>query len=142
MKKYFFGILQVAFVVALGFFLFHVDRNVKETDRIQKFKPQKKEILIDDAELLISDEKHVAPGYTLYPISGPETITLLDSAGEMVHRWTGIDADRARLLPNCDLLVLHGSKLNLNKKPWSDLLTRVSQYNWDCLLYTSDAADE
>ena len=131
MKRYFLGILQIVFIVALGVFLFYVDRNVREADQAQKFKPQKKKISIDDAELVVSDEDSVAPGYTLYPISGPETITLLDVAGEVAHRWTGVDADRARLLPNCDLLVLHGSKLNLDKKPWSDLLTRASQYNWD-----------
>ena len=79
----------------------------------------------------ISDFGQAYPGFTLYPISGPEEIWLLNMRGAVVHRWRGIDVDRARLLSNCNLLALHGSKNRLKTPPWDKLIHRVSEYDWN-----------
>lgn len=70
------------------------------------------------------------PGFTLYATSGTAEIVLANLKGEFVKRWD-IDADRARLLPNCNLLVVHGSKWGLEREPWASLRSVVREYTWD-----------
>jgi hypothetical protein len=50
--------------------------------------------------------------------------------GEIVHSWN-VDAERARLLPNGNLLVLHGSKWGKDVEPWKSLRNKVREYDWD-----------
>ena len=71
------------------------------------------------------------PGFTLYTISGPEEIKLLNMSGQTVHSWSGIDSDRTRLLKNCNIITLHGSKNRIQDEPWNSLRTRVSEYDWE-----------
>jgi len=70
------------------------------------------------------------PGVTIIPQSGNEKIDLIDKNGALIHQWN-FDAARARLLPNCNLLVVHGSKWGLMREPWSSLKHFVREYDWD-----------
>lgn len=67
-------------------------------------------------------------GLTLLPISGTEEILLINNEGEIQHRWDGIDAARARLLPECKLLVIHGSKWGLKVERWKGRKHFLSVY--------------
>lgn len=71
-----------------------------------------------------------SPGFTLYPVEGGAKVQLLNMRGQIVHQWK-TDAERARLLPDGNLLVVHGSKWGRNKKEWADQRTRLREYNWD-----------
>ncbi|MCB9030771.1 MAG: aryl-sulfate sulfotransferase [Deltaproteobacteria bacterium] len=70
------------------------------------------------------------PSYTLYPVTGDEEVQLLNFYGNVVHTWK-VDATRARLLPNGNLLVVHGSKWGLNHEPWKSLRATVREYDWN-----------
>lgn len=70
------------------------------------------------------------PGFTIIPQSGNEKVQLVNMIGETVHEWD-FDAARARLLPNCNLLVVHGSKWGLMREPWRELRKHVREYSWD-----------
>ena len=69
-------------------------------------------------------------GVTLYPATGTASVYLLDMQGATLHSWP-LDANRARLLPNCNLLVVHGSKWGWRKEPWKSLRNTVREYDWD-----------
>lgn len=68
--------------------------------------------------------------FTLIPESGTEKVLLLNQKKEIVHSWN-LDAQRARLLPNCHLLVLHGSKWGIKKNKWRNLRDRVREYDFN-----------
>jgi hypothetical protein len=70
------------------------------------------------------------PGYTLYGTCGTAEVLLTNLNGDFVHRWD-VDADRARLLPNGNLLVIHGSKWGLHRAPWAELRSVVREYSWE-----------
>ena len=70
-------------------------------DTKQSLRPAKRVVSIS------TDRSY--PGVTIIPQSGNEKIDLIDKNGALVHQWS-FDAARARLLPNCNLLVVHGSK--------------------------------
>ncbi|MCI5066778.1 aryl-sulfate sulfotransferase [bacterium] len=80
-------------------------------------------------ELLVSDAERSSPGFTLYPVVGTAEVLLLSHHGEVVHRWE-VDAQRARLLPNGNLLVVHGSKWGTRVEPWKTLKFSVREYSW------------
>ncbi|MCB0354500.1 MAG: aryl-sulfate sulfotransferase, partial [Bdellovibrionales bacterium] len=83
-----------------------------------------------DFTLTIGDRAKVQPGLTLVPIAGSEQVILLSTEGQVVHSWD-FDVARARLLPNCNLLVLHGSNWGKTKKPWKKMLNLIREYDWD-----------
>lgn len=83
------------------------------------------------AKLNLDNQSRLWKAFTLLPVSGPEVIQLINTKGKVVHEWNNIDADRARLLPNGNLLVLHGSKNLIREEPWVNLRTRVSEYDWE-----------
>ena len=70
------------------------------------------------------------PGYTLMPLVGPARVALINMNGQVVHEWK-LDADRARLLPNGNLLVVHGSKWGARNEPWKSLRPTVAEYTWE-----------
>ncbi|MCB0354898.1 MAG: aryl-sulfate sulfotransferase, partial [Bdellovibrionales bacterium] len=92
----------------------------KEAEHTEKFRGQ----------LTVATDGQFSPGFTLYPVVGNAKVLLLSSSGETVHSWN-IDADRARLLPNCHLLVVHGTKWGASISPWSDLKFAVREYDWE-----------
>lgn len=70
------------------------------------------------------------PGYTLVPEVGSGLVKLVNLTGNVVHQWE-FDADRARLLPNGHIVVLHGSKWGLTIPKWSELQNVIREYDWD-----------
>ena len=55
---------------------------------------------------LLRNEPGASPGYTLFNLSGGDTVYLIDNAGLVVHRWDLADvAGSAKLLANGNLLV-------------------------------------
>lgn len=80
--------------------------------------------------LTINKPEKTYKGLTLYPISGTAEVQLLNMQGEVVHNWP-LDADRARLLDNCNLLVLHGSKWGSKVEPWKSLRPVIREYTWN-----------
>lgn len=70
------------------------------------------------------------PGFTLFPEVGSSKVKLLNMAGEVVHEWP-FDADRIRLLPNGNVLVVHGSKWGAGVRRWRKLNNVVREYDWD-----------
>ena len=84
----------------------------------------------DQLGLAISKQEHVSPGFTLIPTAGDERIVLVDSKGKIVHEWK-IDADRARLLPNANLLVVHASKWGEKQRHLHKLKFKIREYSWE-----------
>ncbi|MCB0338278.1 MAG: aryl-sulfate sulfotransferase [Bdellovibrionales bacterium] len=80
-------------------------------------------------ELKYFDTKLSSPGFTLVPVIGAAKVLLLNSRGNVVHTWN-LDADRARLLPNGNLLVVHGSKWGAKVEPWKSLRKTIREYSW------------
>lgn len=80
-------------------------------------------------------------GVTIYPVTGAPKVALISMTGEIVNIWN-VDADRARLLPNGNLLVVHGSKWGRYRKPWSELRAKVAEYDWSGkMVWDYDARD-
>ncbi|MCB0332005.1 MAG: aryl-sulfate sulfotransferase [Bdellovibrionales bacterium] len=77
-----------------------------------------------------SQRERVTEGFTLVPEVGSGLVRLINMSGSTVHTWN-MDADRARLLPNGHLAVLHGSKWGLTVQPWRDLQNVIREYDWD-----------
>ncbi len=80
--------------------------------------------------LTVHNKVKAFSGFTLYPEEGNATVKLLSMDGQVVHSW-GVDATRARLLPNCHLLVVHGSKWGNKVEPWRSLRRKVREYDWN-----------
>ncbi len=83
-----------------------------------------------EPQLTIHKSGNFFQAVTLYPLSGADAIHLLTEKGKSIHSWP-LDATRARLMPDCSLLVVHGSKYGLRKKKWRELKKIIRRYNWD-----------
>lgn len=68
-------------------------------------------------------------GFTLIPLVGAQKISLINMSGSEVHSWK-IDAARARLKPNGNILVVHGSKWGIKNEPWKSLRPTIKEYDW------------
>jgi hypothetical protein len=106
-----------------------------DTDDIVGKKRQKnlrKEIRWQDSEryLSIYDRTRTEPGLTLVPTCGSAEVLLLNMKGQVVHKWD-VDAARARLQPNGNIVVVHGSTWGETKKRWKQLMSKVIEYDWD-----------
>lgn len=80
------------------------------------------------------------PGLVLIPKAGTEEVILVDRDQSVVHQWN-FDAERAWLLPNCNLLVLHGSKWGRKQAEWQDLTRSIREYDWEGKLVWEHVAD-
>ena len=80
--------------------------------------------------LTVYDAEKASPGLTLFPVTGTAEVLLLSMQGQVLHRWN-VDAERARLLPDGSLLVIHGSDWGKDRKPWSELRQTLRRYAWD-----------
>jgi Arylsulfotransferase (ASST) len=76
------------------------------------------------------NDKRAFQSYALYPEEGNAQVKLLNMEGETVHSWA-VDASRARLLPNCNLLVVHGTKWGNQREPWRSLRKSIVEYSWE-----------
>ena len=72
----------------------------------------------------------VVSGLNLVPTASPNGILLFNEKGTLLHQWP-IDATRARLLPDCKLLVVHGSHWGKKLPKWNALLTIIREYDLD-----------
>ena len=70
------------------------------------------------------------PGFTTYPESGSGNVFLVNMSGDVVHEWK-FDASRLRLLPNCHVLVVHGTKWGMKRSPWKELRYSLREYDFD-----------
>lgn len=80
-------------------------------------------------------------GCTLLPISGTAEVLLLDMRGNLLHKWD-VDASRARLLPNKNLLVVHTSSWGKGVAKWRKLENVITEYNWKGKQIWSYSADK
>lgn len=85
---------------------------------------------VGETSLDITKPSQAYPGVTLVATSGSEKAQLVNLDGKIVHEWN-LDIQRARLLPNCNLLVIHGSKWGLKQDKWKKLRKKVIEYSWD-----------
>ncbi|RME60195.1 MAG: hypothetical protein D6780_03790, partial [Candidatus Dadabacteria bacterium] len=83
-----------------------------------------------NSNLSLIKEEAVYKGLTLIPLEGNAKVLLININGEVVHSWD-VDVERALLLKNGHLLVIHGSKWGRKVKPWKDLKNVVAEYDWD-----------
>ncbi|RMG40766.1 MAG: hypothetical protein D6719_09995, partial [Candidatus Dadabacteria bacterium] len=67
---------------------------------------------------------------TLIAENGTARVRLIDNHGKTINLWE-VDAERARLLPDGHLLVIHGSKWGRSRNPWKKLRRTVREYSWD-----------
>lgn len=82
------------------------------------------------AKLTVNKPNKTFKGYTLYSVSGTAEVLLFNMDGKIVHSWN-VDAERARLLPNGNLLVLHGTKWGKDVEPWKSLRNKIREYDWN-----------
>ncbi|MCB0328116.1 MAG: aryl-sulfate sulfotransferase [Bdellovibrionales bacterium] len=82
------------------------------------------------SDLTVYNREKAFKGLTLYSVVGKAEVLLFSMEGKVLHRWP-VDAQRARLLPNGNLLVLHGSKWGTRVSPWKELKFTVREYTWD-----------
>lgn len=68
-------------------------------------------------------------GFTTYAEAGTAKVHLVDMLGNVRHQWL-VDAARSRLLPNCNLLVVHGTKWGMRREPWKELRKHIREYSW------------
>ncbi|RMD87150.1 MAG: hypothetical protein D6808_01905 [Candidatus Dadabacteria bacterium] len=92
-------------------------------------------------DLTIYEKAKASPGLVLYPVTGMAEVRLLNIKGNTVHTWA-VDATRARLLDDCSLLVVHGSKWGLNHEPWKSLRPVLRRYSWDGEILWEYTADD
>jgi len=78
----------------------------------------------------VHDADKAYQGLTLYPVTGKPEVHLLNMHGKILNRWH-VDADRARLLPNGNLLVIHGSAWGRNEEPWENMREMIREYDWE-----------
>ncbi|RMG43231.1 MAG: hypothetical protein D6719_04160 [Candidatus Dadabacteria bacterium] len=105
------------------------DSRVRASLRLLRQKKRRKNYG-DPAQYITLNTRMAYKGLTLLPLSGAEQIWLINTDGKLINRWD-IDADRARLLPNGHILVLHGSKFAANREPWKTLRRTVAEYDWE-----------
>lgn len=91
--------------------------------------------------LTINKQEKTSKGFNLYPTSGTAEVLLVSMEGKIVHKWN-VDAERARLLPNGNLLVIHGSKWGKDVSPWRELRDEIREYSWNGeIVWTHKAKD-
>jgi Arylsulfotransferase (ASST) len=130
-------LLFVAVLVCFQAFRFQTQN---DTTPIRQSTPSEPSNL-KTSPTLTKYSKQAYPGFTLAPTTETEEIVLLNMKGEIVHSWP-FDAVRARLLPNCNILVIHGTKWGKERKPWKDLRNSLREYDWSGTLVWEYTASE
>ncbi|MCB0332988.1 MAG: aryl-sulfate sulfotransferase [Bdellovibrionales bacterium] len=128
----------VSFLVLASVVAFFFSRPPVKQPPMEQVPPTK-EAEAFHGEVTVYNETKSFPGYTLYPVVGTAQVLLLDMKGDVVHHWP-VDAQRARLLPNGNLLVVHGSKWGTGVEPWKTYKFSVREYDWNgTLVWEYDA---
>ena len=125
-------LLQIAALLSLVLFGMRYLAEPSTSSQIAKpiTKLRRAKTLRKNHGLRISKQAKLSPGVTLLATSSSEAVVLLNEKGHEIHRWN-VDAQRARLLPNGNIIVIHGSKWGIAHKPWSKLRAIVREYNWN-----------
>lgn len=79
---------------------------------------------------ILNKPDKTATGNILLAVSGNEEVLLIDQNSKILHKWQ-IDAERARLLPNGNILVIMGSKWGEKKEPWMTYKDTLLELNPD-----------
>ncbi len=120
-------IILILSIVIIAFGAFIYLPNLRFSN--QSKKPHKKiEKELGKVTFTAENYKKNSNAYTLIPLEGSEKVILIDSNGEVKKTWD-VDAVRARLLKNGNLLVVHGTKSMMSKKKWSKLRSWVYEYD-------------
>lgn len=123
-RRNFIELICLCLVIALAAVWFSVLKESPKRGPLASYSaPRTKAVSIYDAERAFE-------GLTLVPESGSGTVKLISMNGSVLHSWR-TDADRARLLPSGNLLVVHGSKWGRNREPWRSERDTLREYNWD-----------
>jgi hypothetical protein len=122
-----FGLMVLAIIVAMVFAYVSPTQQFASASRNTSLESGTSEL---SPFLSVYRSDATFPGFTLYPQEGTAEVQLLNMKGQIVHKWN-VDAERARLLPNGNLLVIHGSKWGRTKKKWKNLRDTVIEYDWD-----------
>ncbi|MCI5065425.1 aryl-sulfate sulfotransferase [bacterium] len=132
MKRRFSSILSLLFflLTAIGVLALVEERGEGEISPRKERRLQEQSSLARAVRVVLSKGAAIEEGYTLIPLSGPEKIILIDNSGTVLHEWK-LDAARARLLPNGNLLVIHGSSWGKEHHPWKELTQSVREYSWE-----------
>ncbi|MCB0353048.1 MAG: aryl-sulfate sulfotransferase [Bdellovibrionales bacterium] len=126
-KKWKEAVLLVALLACVGGVVVYFESDSTPDARARYSPPQQASVI---GRLTVFERGESFPGYTLYPMCGNAEVHLLNHEGKSVHVWP-VDADRARLLPNGNLLVVHASKWGLSTEKWKKLRRFVREYSWD-----------
>lgn len=81
-------------------------------------------------EVKIYRSEMVEPGFALITSKGKAWVKLVNLEGEVINRWH-VDSPRVRLLPNGNLLALHGTNVGPERKRWNELRNVIREYSWD-----------
>jgi len=128
-------VIGLAFLVGLVYLSF-LSRDSSSSEDLGAVKSFPKA-----GELTIHQEDKAYAGFTLVPVTGTAEIHLINMQGEVLHMWP-IDADRARLLPNGNILVIHGSRWGRNNSPWQEMRETITEYNWEGEVVWEYVADD
>lgn len=77
----------------------------------------------------IINEDLMEPGLTLVPMFLLDQVELINHQGEVINRWD-VRTKRARLLKNCNLVVVHKRKKEIESGKIRNTLHVVSEYDW------------
>jgi hypothetical protein len=80
-------------------------------------------------EVTIYNKEKAFDGFTVFPTMGSAEVHVLGMDGTIHHTWN-FDAERARLLPDCSLLVVHMSPWGRRIEEWRALRYMVRQFDW------------
>ena len=115
------GLLLVLGLGVAG--VFYLDQSPTPSPTVTKLQTEQR------PPTLLSKEKS-SPGFTLFGESGTALIRLVNMSGETVKSWP-FDSARTRLLPNCNFLVVHGTKWGWSTEKWKALRPFVREYTFD-----------
>ncbi len=119
------------FLVFLALTLTLPELSYSKPKRIRK---QEKTNPLIDTEISFKLKKpateEALSGFTLYPVAVKGGIKLINMSGKVVKSWPYY-AHRARLLPNCNLLVLHATSLSEKKENKAKEYLKIREYNWE-----------
>jgi hypothetical protein len=127
------GLVVVLLVLFFGSFLLSKSSRPSSKEPVvsQKVSLETNATVDSTSFMTIPGEREkVYPGFTLFGESGTAKTKIINMSGEVVHEWD-FDAARTRLLPNCNALVVHGTKWGWSTEEWDALRPHVREYGWD-----------
>ena len=119
--------LQISALLLAGFAILYFSENDSVVPG--KVSPKTQQAQASIGTLTINNPAKTEPGFTLYPVDGNGEIHLLNMQGETVHKWQ-FDGQRARLLPNCNLLVKSGTNWGKDNPKWKSMRNQLVELNW------------